>query len=740
MTVYKPLILGVNGDPAELDPSFELCVDNITPDGSQFTVKLTANPISLGQGLALNENSLSLGHDSLSSTTTGEYNFALGNQVGTLIEDGSFNILTGIAVSADLRSGDRNVVYGYNISGITSADFNVILGADIVAGNHNNQILIGQSVVPEGAYHTVIGSSSQTNAHIFGLLKIGDGTDSTKTATFDCSGITTGTNRTITVPNASGTLVLGGGTCTGASSGTNTGDQTSVTGNAGTATALQTARTIYGNSFDGTANLSQVITSTYGGTGNGFTKFSGPTTSERTKTLRDADDTVLELGGSYTPTGTWTNLTLVTPVLGTPQSGSLVNCTGLPVATGISGLGTGVATALAVNVGTAGAFVVNGGAMGTPSSGTVTNLTGTASININGTVGATTPAAGTFTNLTVNGNTIIGDAPTDALTLNAAVITVPTTLVLTKTQQVGVAETILTLKVSDSGSTCSFTNNTSNIGAYAPCIDAIMEAGFNTTAFAFNATKGDSSTTNPAMLILYRYNSGSGNTDLPAGAVGFELRNRATTNFEFTAGIALRFAGGATSPTVEAATVDKAILCGFDRVNTRHTAAGNRLLALQTERGSPIYFGDDAIDFAATTGLLSVNGTDIASLTSTSSTWATSLLSSHATGGVGYTTGAGGAVTQITSRTTGVTVNKLSGNITLVSAAGSTTPQSFTVTNSACAANDVPWVVQKSGTDKYRIDVTAVAAGSFVITYATLSGTTTEQPVFNFVIIKGANS
>lgn len=64
-------------------------------------------------------------------------------------------------------------------------------------------------------------------------------------------------------------------------------------------------------------------------------------------------------------------------------------------------LGTGVETALGVNVGTAGAFVVNGGALGTPSSGTVTNLTGTASININGTVGATTPTTGAFTTVTV---------------------------------------------------------------------------------------------------------------------------------------------------------------------------------------------------------------------------------------------------------------------------------------------------------------------------------------------------
>jgi hypothetical protein len=62
--------------------------------------------------------------------------------------------------------------------------------------------------------------------------------------------------------------------------------------------------------------------------------------------------------------------------------------------------GTGVVTALGVNTGTAGAFVVNGGALGTPSSGTVTNMTGTASININGTVGATTPTTGQFTTVT----------------------------------------------------------------------------------------------------------------------------------------------------------------------------------------------------------------------------------------------------------------------------------------------------------------------------------------------------
>ena len=114
----------------------------------------------------------------------------------------------------------------------------------------------------------------------------------------------------------------------------------------------------------------------------------------------------------------------------------------------------------------------------------------------------------------------------------------------------------------------------------------------------------------------------------------------------------------------------------------------------------------------------------------------TGAVTSSGTAGVGYATGAGGAVTQATSRTTGVTLNKTTVAITMFSTAGSTTAATFTVTNSTVAATDVIILNQKSGTDLYDLMVTAVAAGSFNLTFRTTGGTTTETPVFNFAVIK----
>lgn len=114
---------------------------------------------------------------------------------------------------------------------------------------------------------------------------------------------------------------------------------------------------------------------------------------------------------------------------------------------------------------------------------------------------------------------------------------------------------------------------------------------------------------------------------------------------------------------------------------------------------------------------------------------------SSTTTAFGYIAGSGATVTQGTSRTTDVTINAPTGAITLFSAAGSSTPTTFTVTNSTIAATDVVVVSVKSGaTNNYSFNVSEVAAGSFNITFWAQAGTATDAPVVNFVVLKGSAS
>lgn len=109
---------------------------------------------------------------------------------------------------------------------------------------------------------------------------------------------------------------------------------------------------------------------------------------------------------------------------------------------------------------------------------------------------------------------------------------------------------------------------------------------------------------------------------------------------------------------------------------------------------------------------------------------------------IGPTTG--GSVTQTTTKSTGVTLNAASGQITMDNsslAAGAEV--SFTVTNSEISATDVVIVNHSSaGTaGGYLVQANSIADGSFGITVSNVStGSKNEAIVLSFVALKGASS
>lgn len=110
-------------------------------------------------------------------------------------------------------------------------------------------------------------------------------------------------------------------------------------------------------------------------------------------------------------------------------------------------------------------------------------------------------------------------------------------------------------------------------------------------------------------------------------------------------------------------------------------------------------------------------------------------------GGLGYATGAGGAVTQITSAATGVTLDKYCGQITTVAlTTAAAAEESFTVTNSKVDANDVVVVsTTYAGAGTPIVAVKGVGAGSFVIVITNLHAANALDAlmVINFAVIKG---
>jgi hypothetical protein len=252
--------------------------------------------------------------------------------------------------------------------------------------------------------------------------------------------------------------------------------------------------------------------------------------------------------------------TLVTPALGTPSSATLTNATGLPISTGVSGLGTGVATFLATpssaNLRTAvtdetgtGALVFATSptlvtpALGTPSALVGTNITGTASgltagnvttnANLTGAVtsvgnttslGSFTSAqlAGALTDETGSGSAVFATSPT----LVTPALGTPSSATLTNATGLPIdGGTTGTLPINRGGTgttSTTFVNLTTNVTGTLP----LANGGTNATTAPNARTNLGATTlggnlftiTNPSAITFPRFNADNTVSSLDAAS------------------------------------------------------------------------------------------------------------------------------------------------------------------------------------------------------------------------------